>query len=230
MLRNPGTVLCGAETKGILLHQCPALPETQGILLHQCPDLPPSSACRFCAEVPEALGGRLRPLLPALLPLRAELGSAAEMEGGGPPAEGASFLLPLLLQVSEPGYGEGGEQQAREHQLWLQALGEPAVLSLLARYAQQCAAACAQVSTSAADSAADDALLYACQLLLNVTSGGQHASDSSSAAADRRRQLAAAAEAGPLLSGLAEVAAHRGQALTSPHSSPDQVVHAVRCE
>ncbi|PRW45088.1 Neurochondrin family isoform 2 [Chlorella sorokiniana] len=186
---------------------------------------------RFCAEVPEAFGGRLRPLLPALLPLWADLGGTADAEGAGSPAEGAAFLLPLLLQVSEPGYGEGGEQQAREHQLWLQALGEPAVLCLLARYAQQCAAACAQVSTSAADSAADDALFYACQLLLNVTGSQQPATSmnsSSGASADARRQLAAAAAAGPLLSGLVQVAAHRGEALSSSHSSPDQVVHAAR--
>ena len=176
--------------------------------------------------MPEAFGGRLRPLLPALLPLRADLGAAELADGDlSSPAEGASFLLPLLLQVSDPGYPEGGEQQAAEHALWLQALGEPAVLRLLARYAQQCAAACAPSSVSAADSAADDALLYACQLLLNITTGEPH---DSSTIADRRRQLTATAEAGPLLSGLAEVAAHRGRALTSPHASPDQVVHAAR--
>lgn len=204
------------------------------ILLHtHTPPLPAPPAPRFSAEVPEAFGGRLRPLLPALLPLRADLGSAAEMEGGSSPAEGASFLLPLLLQVSEPEYGQGGEQQAREHELWLQALGEPAVLRLLARYAQQCAAACAQVSTSAADSAADDALLYACQLLLNVTgceADPTSVDGSSGAAADRRRQLVAAAEVTALLSGLTQMAAHRGKALAAAHASPDQVVQAARRE
>ena len=212
---------------------CPTFPTLLNSAPHTHSTLPAPPAPRFCAEVPEAFGGRLRPLLPALLPLRADLGSAAEMGGGSSPAEGASFLLPLLLQVSEPEYGQGGEQQAREHQLWVQALGEPAVLRLLARYTQQCAAACAQVSTSAADSAADDALLYACQLLLNVTGCETDPSSvdgSSGAAADRRRQLVAAAEVTALLSGLTQTAAHRGKALAAAHASADQVVQAARCE
>ena len=47
---------------------------------------------RFCAEVPEAFGGRLRPLLPTLLALRAD-GGAEEQQRGQPSPAGA---LPVL--------------------------------------------------------------------------------------------------------------------------------------
>ena len=181
--------------------------------------------------MPEAFGARLRLLLPTLLALSADPGSHST-EQAGPPAEGATFLLPLLLQVSDPGYGQGSEQQERERQLWLRALGEPDALRQLARHTQQCAAACPPAVASPADMAADDALLYACQLLLNVVGGEQLPSSGSSAveaAAAARRQLAAAPEAQPLLSGLVGLAARRGEALASPQGSPDQVVHANRC-
>lgn len=192
----------------------------------------PAFPCRFCAEVPEAFGARLRPLLPTLLALSADPGGCSA-EQAGPPAEGATFLMPLLLQVSDPGYGQGSEQQERERQLWLEALGEPAALRQLARHAQQCAAACPPAVASAADMAADDALLYACQLLLNVVGSEQLSSSGSSAAeaaADARRQLAAGPEAQPLLSGTVGLAARRAEVLASAHCSPDQVVHATRCK
>lgn len=180
--------------------------------------------------MPEALGGRLRPLLPSLLPLRAEL-------GGEGPAEGATFLLPLLLQVSDPGYGAGGEQQERERQAWLDTLGEPAVLRQLAHYAVQSAAACAPTLATAAADVADDAALYACQLLLNVVAGEaqlgaapeRHAASGAAAAErERRQQLMAAPEAQPLLHGLLHLAALR-PAAAQQGGSPDQAVHAVRC-
>ena len=177
--------------------------------------------------MPEAFAGRLRPLLPDVLPLRAELGGCSG--GGGEeqipaPAEGTAFLVPLLLHVTNPaGAASGSEQHEGERQLWLAALGEPGVLQPLVQYAHQCAAACAPAVATAADTAADDALLSACQLLLNVLSKQE------GAGGEARQQVLAAPDVQPLLRRLASLAALRQAALQQPDASPNQVVHAARC-
>lgn len=150
-------------------------------------------------------------------------------------AEGTTFLLPLLLQVTEPGYAAG---TAAEHQLWCQALGEPAVLSHLVRYAWQCATVCAPAVTTAAAAAADDALLYACQLLLNVAVGdegeeGAAAAGSAGGTAPglelgaARLGLLAAPDTPSLLRALLKLAQLRPVA-PPPDCSPDQALQAAR--
>lgn len=181
--------------------------------------------------MPEAFSGRLLPLLPTLLALRAG-GSGEPASGGGAaaPAEGAAFLLPLLLHVSDPEYAAAGELQQGERLAWLGALREPAALAELLRYASLCAAACTGAG-QAADTAADDALLSAAQLLLNVVAGEQHASGGdgspSEGASQResRRRLAAAPEALPLLHRLLRLAER--QPLTAA-ASPDGALHSAR--
>ena len=99
-------------------------------------------------------------------------------------AEGATFLLPLLLQVSDPAFGSaGGERRREEHQLWLDALASPATLQQLVQYVAACAAGCAPAVTAAAVAAADHALINACHLLMNLVSPGPAAQQQQPAAA-----------------------------------------------
>lgn len=65
------------------------------------------TVCRFCAEVPDAFGPRLRALLPRLL------GAGAPLGGDGL----LPFLLPVLLQHVAFEQGEGGS--AAERAAWL---------------------------------------------------------------------------------------------------------------
>ncbi|KAL4448249.1 hypothetical protein ABPG75_005468 [Micractinium tetrahymenae] len=199
---------------------------------------------RFCAEAPDAFASRLRPVLPHLLPLRADWapsgasGGQGEEEGAAVehPAEGTVFLVPMLLQVTDPAYSSGSgsaAQACRERELWRDALAAPRVLRQLSRYARACAASCAPAVTTAVAAAADDALLYACQLLLNVLApeeepqGTGSSEEAAPAPARRRRALLAAGEPLPLLRELLHLAAMR-PLLALHDCSPAEVLTAAR--
>ena len=146
-------------------------------LLH----LPPR---RFCAEVPVAFGERVQRLLPFLLSLRAQPLSpaarpSAAAEGAGaaspgvleeelllPAAEGVMFMLPTMLQVAQA--GAGSEIGAAGQRAWLATLADPAVLRQLVLFTCTTALHCSRSVTSTAAQAADDALIWACQLLVNI--------------------------------------------------------------
>ncbi|GAB4817373.1 hypothetical protein N2152v2_004419 [Parachlorella kessleri] len=78
---------------------------------------------RFCAEVPEAFGPRLRQLLPRLL-------ATPPGAGTGDGADLLPFLLPLLVQVVGPGAAVGEQEQAA----WLAVLRSSEVLPYLASF------------------------------------------------------------------------------------------------
>lgn len=154
-----------------------------------------------------------------------------------PPAEGTVFLLPLLLQVTDPAYGGGGgsgAQAAHERELWCDALAAPRVLRDLTRYARACAAGCSPAVTTAVAAAADDALLYGCQVLLSVlapgeesAAGGSGDEEAALALVRRRRALLEAAEPLPLLRELLHLAAMR-PLLALHDCSPAEVLTAAR--
>lgn len=189
------------------------------------------AALRLAAYPARCLLGGCLPPVPARLPAP---------HHPHPPclAEGTVFLLPLLLQVTDPAYGAGSEAQARrERELWLDALAAPRVLRELSRYTLACAASCAPAVTTAVAAAADDALLYACQVLLNVLAPVEEhgtawgcegsAGEAAVARAQHRRALLEAGEPLPLLRGLLHLAAMRP--LLAPHDcSPVEVLTAAR--
>lgn len=85
---------------------------------------------RFLADAPDAHAARVRPLLPALLTLRAAPAEEACLVGGG--VSGAAFLLPALLSWTSP--------VCEERSLWAAALldaGAPQSLEALIALMQE---------------------------------------------------------------------------------------------
>lgn len=154
------------------------------------------------------------------------------------PAEGTTFLLPLLLQVSDPAYAQdGGERQAAEQRLWLDALSQPNVLPLLVQYACHCVAASTPAVTLAAVAQADDALIYAVRLLLHLVTPPPAAASAAPAADDpaaaarqlrgRRRQLLLADGTLQLLHELLRVAKLR-PAVPPVNCKPHELLDTAR--
>ena len=153
-----------------------------------------------------------------------------------PAAEGTTFLLPLLLQVTARlDAGSATAAAQHERQLWLDALAEPEAAAQVADYARTCGAACVPTVTTAAGDAADDALFYACELLLNVFAGAGEGGGAAAAASEaaqrqrrRRRQLLRTGAAAPLLRALLQLPRMRPLVLP-PDCSTGDVLASTRC-
>lgn len=126
---------------------------------------------RFSADLPEAFGPRLRALLPFLLSVRStpEPTPAEAASGTAALPEGVAFLLPTLLQVTDPGWAAGGGEAARaEQQAWLECLAQPPALLRLVDYTRHAARGCSKSVTETAAAECDAGLLFSCALLLQV--------------------------------------------------------------
>lgn len=126
---------------------------------------------RFTAEAPLAFGERLRKLLPFILSVRQprDINRCPSL----PPIlfdapQGLIFFLPTLLQLIDPGFGEGGDIFMREKTAWLETLISPPVLKRIVDYVVAISMADGKSITTDAAKRADKSLLAASTLMLKI--------------------------------------------------------------
>ena len=197
---------------------------------------------RLSADLPEAFGPRLRALLPFLLSVRStpEPSLAEAASGTAALPEGVCFLLPTLLQVTDPDWAAGGGEEARaEHRAWLESLAQPAALLHLVDYTRHAARRCSKSVTETAAADCDAGLLFACAQLLQVLAPRGQAWMPAAAALEAGPAAAAGAEGPPALGpvthaallvvpSLLEVVASR-PVVPPADASPHQRGSYVRC-
>lgn len=215
---------------------------------------------RFLAECPDAFSDRVRAALPKLLavhstpvgasPTYTERSSFSEDsmlnsfgefvervrsdEGSLAPdtlAEGVTFMLPLLLQVTDPARHA---QHAKDWYRWQEDIIRGDSLHRLVDYAVIVAESRARTVTAAAAVAVDSTLLAVCRVLLNVATNGQHEDGGSRGiispfqkSNEERLSFAVADAIWPLVTALVEVLSSPG--LEDMAESSEEEARMVGC-